>query len=741
VRAIPTSVLFLALALPACKGRDDLDGHRRAIPGLQPAGRELQLPVDQRQVSWDLYDNRAAAVVLAAGVLAIECGTADFAKYAEGAYRSAWLLGVDDGGVRAALVPGLAGELWLPLDDQAGGVHRQADGGVTIHIQARPAVPNQLVSVFLNEHRLGDIAMPRSEWGWFRIRAPAAAVRGGENKLRFYFRSAGTVAGVRTAAAIARIRVGDGPAAEKGEPAVTAGEVDRDGQHASALSLPGAARVSYYLQLPEGSPELVLAVAGAGPVRVQVAAGAAGDSVQEAWSGTATASWQQVRADLSPWAGEVVRVDLLGDGATDWGRPQVTVAGPPAAAAAAPRPPADHVIIWVVAALRADRAGGSAVPTPAFSRFLARALRFTRASAAAPAPGPAHVALMTGTYPLGERLAPEAKTLAERFREAGYTTALISGNGFVNDEAGFAQGADLYVNPMRRRMPFGAPILWSKARRLLTEHADGHTFVYLATVEPHLPYNPSPESLRAEWSGPPLAIDPASTAGLAQAVAAGKRVLTADERAYVQALYDATIRDADAGFGEMIAELDRLGIADRTAVILVGDHGEELFEHGGFGHGDALHAEVLHVPLAIVAPGLAAGVVDRRVEAIDVYTTALDLAGVTANPEAQGRSLLDLAGEAADPAPRPVFAILPNVGRSLGLGDLELVVPLRGRQQLYDLGNDPGEATDLMGTRPLWERWMRNVFGIGVAYQRAWNQQRWGTAANTTAAFAADHGL
>jgi arylsulfatase A-like enzyme len=740
VRAIPL-VLLVAVG---CNGRDDLDGRRRPLPGLEPPGQELHLAVESRQVAWDLHDNRASAVVHTGGALAIECGTADFAKYAEGAYRSPWILGVDDGGVRAALVPGLGGELWLPIDGGAGGVHREADGGLFIHIQARPAVANQLVSVFLNERRLGDIAMPKPEWGWFRIRAPAAAVRDGENKLRFYFRSAGTLAGARTAAALARIRVGGpGPGPNDAAPPLRTGEITRGGQHLAALSVAGPTRISYYLQLPHAPAQLVLAVAGAAhSLQIKLAGGSRGDAVETVWSGSGADTWQQAKVELGNWSGQVVRLDLISDGAADWGRPQITVAVPPPAATAPARAPADHVVIWVVASLRADRVGVESPPTPNFSRFLQHSLRFTHLSAAAPSPGPAHAALMTGAYPSGDRIAPEAKTLAERFREAGYATALVSGNGFVNDEAGFAQGADLYLNPMRRRMPFSADLLWQKARKLLSDRKDGHAFVYLATVEPHLPYHPTADSLRAEWPAPPLAIEPATTAALAMAVAAGKRTLTGDERGYLEALYDACVRDADAAFGDMLADLDHLGVADRTAVILVGDHGEELFERGGFGHGNHLYQEVLRVPLAIHLPGQSSGqVIDAPVEQIDVYATALDLAGVTANPESQGRSLLPLVAGATDPVPRPVFALLPGQGRSLLLGDLQIMVPLRGSHHLYDLASDPGQHTDLMGTRPLWERWLRNTFGIGVAYQSVWNQQRWGTPAATTAAFAADHGL
>jgi arylsulfatase A-like enzyme len=232
---------------------------------------------------------------------------------------------------------------------------------------------------------------------------------------------------------------------------------------------------------------------------------------------------------------------------------------------------------------------------------------------------------------------------------------------------------------------------------------------------------------------------PTDTIALSDAVLAGKEALSREEQSYIQALYNAEIRDADAAFAQMLADLDELGVTGRTAVILAGDHGEELWERGGFGHGSHLYQEVLHVPLVVAPPAMRAPVVvERDVSLVDVYATALDLAGITAGPHSQGTSLV---GQAAGSLPRPVFAYLPGRARSLKLGRYKLIVPLRGQHQLFDLITDPDERKNLMDTSPIAARYMRNVFGIGVAYQSAWSRSRWGTASNMSPAFAADHGL
>ncbi len=738
MRAIPTTAALAALVL-CCGGRDDLDGNRRRPPGLGQEGEELSLPLDGQRVAMDLYDNRAVAELVTGGGLEIECGSVRFAAYTEGGYRSPWVMGRGAKGEPAALVDGLAGELYVPVNGDQGGLVRDKDGSLPIYLDVASAADNQLVSIFLNEHKLADLPMPTQARKSYRVTAPASAVVTGENKLRFYFRHAGELGGTRTAAAFYRIHVG-GKAPADGAALVADVAVHGD-KRLAALHVSRAGRLSYYLTLPAGHPALQAALAGAGAAAIRITTGDRGDHAAELWSGTAADAWKLIQVDLSDYAGDVVRLDFTGAGATDWGRPRLLLPAAPAAPPPAGDPAVDHVIVWVVSALRDDRVGGGDLSTPAFDRLAARGIRY-HAVSAAPEPAAAHVALLTGTHPTGGRLAPEAVTLGERFHEAGFSTALISGNGFVNDEAGFAQGFDVYENPMRRRQPFSARVLWQRARRLLQARGKERSFVYLATVEPHLPYTPSSESLAEEWppSDPTPDISPAGTASLARAVASGARRLTGEERRYIRALYNAEVRDADAALGEAMSDLERMELTDSTAIILVGDHGEEMFERGGFGHGEQLHDEVLRVPLIVVRPGHKGAItVARPVPLVNVYATALDLAGIAVNPEAQGRSVL--APWPPGGAPRPLFSELPGRAVSLISGTHKIIVPTHGHPELYDLAKDPGEETDLMGQRPLVERYLRTVLGLSVAFRQVWSPARWGSPANTRAAFAADHGL
>lgn len=720
---VPVAAAALGIA---CRGRDDLDGRRAPIPGLPAPPPEWRPPAGGAEVAWDWVANRAAIAGHLGGALVVDCGGPDVAKYIE-APRSSWHLGLRVDGVAAAAPDGLAGELQLPVDGDPGGVARSAGGGLRVWFYARSAVPDQLVSVFFNEHRLRDVALPRAEWAWYGVDVPPSAIVAGDNKLRFYFRAAADLAGVRTAAAFATIAVGaERPAAEGPAVAFRAGPVDRPAGRAPALSVTGPSRLSAWLRVPADAPRLVVAPAGDG---AGVAVAVDGEVV---WRGVAEPDWAERSVDLSRAAGALARIDLLADGPVAWGRPAVVRA--PAAAPDAPDPPPrpDVIVVWTISSLRGDRVSDDATPT--LARLAREGLYAPAFVAASSAPAPAHVALLTGRYPDGDRPAPGAPTLGARLAAAGYATALVSGNGFVHDEAGFARGFARYENPMRRRQAHGARALWHRAKRSLPSAAGRRAFVYVATVEPHLPYVPSDISIGAAWGERPTgAIEPARTAQVAEAIARGALRPTAGDREWLVALYDASVRDADAALAAAIEDLRELDLLSRTAIVVVGDHGEELFEDGRLGHGHSLSPVQLLSPLIVWYPArVAPRRIDEAVDAVDVYATVLDLAGVPLNPEAQGRSLLAASGG-------PAFARLPGWGRAVVAGGYAFVVPRAGPRALYDLRADPA-ATVALDAHPRVVRWLRGLLGLHAAYERAWRKARWGTPDALAPAFAADHG-
>jgi arylsulfatase A-like enzyme len=173
------------------------------------------------------------------------------------------------------------------------------------------------------------------------------------------------------------------------------------------------------------------------------------------------------------------------------------------------------------------------------------------------------------------------------------------------------------------------------------------------------------------------------------------------------AAYQACVSFADAQVGVVLDALDRHDRWKDTVVVLVGDNGFHLGEHGGLLRKDTLFEEALRVPLVVAAPGLAAGaVVQAPVELVDVYPTLVELAGLEPPPGLDGRSLAPprLAGE---PVVGNGYARSwrrvrpPEHGYSLRTERLRYTLWPDGSEELYELRGSGVEAENLAG-KPEW---------------------------------------
>jgi arylsulfatase A-like enzyme len=165
--------------------------------------------------------------------------------------------------------------------------------------------------------------------------------------------------------------------------------------------------------------------------------------------------------------------------------------------------------------------------------------------------------------------------------------------------------------------------------------------------------------------------------------------------------YDYEIAYDDLWIGKILKILDETKLADNTAVVVFGDHGEAWGEHKIYFHGQNLTEEQLRIPLIVAVPGHAPVTSDDEVGLIDVGPTLLDLIGVPPPANLHGRSLLPVIEGGALP-PRPIFAeLLPSTATP----DHEVVMVDRGRKlvhkvserrfELFDLGSDPKQMKNL----------------------------------------------
>ncbi len=430
------------------------------------------------------------------------------------------------------------------------------------------------------------------------------------------------------------------------------------------------------------------------------------------------AAWRDREIPLDPWAGQPVTLALETESASEspaawaaWGVPEVVSGG-------RPQPVTQgggwDVILISLDTLRADRLGCYGYPrptSPTLDRLAEAGVRFATAVAQSPWTRPSHMSLFTGLYPIsrGERRSPP---LAMMLWRAGYRTAAITGGGQVDGSFGFHTGFETY------RIHY-----WVRALDEVVQHLeagrDRRDFLFLHTYEIHDPYT---HTRFAEGLPPGRIEGKFSRAEWRQ----WKRRLSAEEQAYVEALYDGGVAYTDARLGELFDELAARGLLERAIVIVTSDHGEQLWEHGGWRHGSTLYDHQLLVPLIVHLPAelrrlLSAErwdpdsrgrVVEEQVELVDLYPTVLDLLAIELPHEVQGRSLRPLL-EGRELEPEKAFSENTNIDsyerKSLRTARFKFIrsTPKRRARpgseeyaELYDLRQDPTEQVDLAGEHP-----------------------------------------
>jgi choline-sulfatase len=365
------------------------------------------------------------------------------------------------------------------------------------------------------------------------------------------------------------------------------------------------------------------------------------------------------------------------------------LAAPQRAAAARARP---NIILITIDTLRADHVGcyGAAnVKTPTMNSLAKDGILFEHAFSQVPLTWPSHAAVLTGTYPFqngvqdftGHPLAPQFRSTAQAFKQAGYATGAVVSSFVLDRSWGLARGFDSYDDAFAptafQQKDLGlvdrrASESVSHAIDWLKRNRQRPFFLWLHLYDPHSPYD-APEPFGTQYRDHP---------------------------------YDGEIAYADHELGRLIAWLKTNRMYDRSAIVLLSDHGESLGDHGEKEHGFFIYNSTIRIPLIVKPPAgfrPSSKRVDAPAESVAVAPTLLRLAGLHDSIEKQFQSKDLLTALTTD---QPAYSETFYPFSSFGWNPLHALETNRyhyveaPEPELYDLIADPDEQKNIAGQQP-----------------------------------------
>jgi arylsulfatase A-like enzyme/tetratricopeptide (TPR) repeat protein len=347
-----------------------------------------------------------------------------------------------------------------------------------------------------------------------------------------------------------------------------------------------------------------------------------------------------------------------------------------------------NVLLITLDTTRADHLpayGYKGVSTPGLDRLAADSVIFDDAIAHAPLTLPSHTSLLTGQLPIahgvrdneGYFVDPKIPTLAEILKAKGYATSAFVSAFVLDSQWGLARGFDTYFDEFNQFQEVNRDLVQRRAEetgaaaeRWLTTAGGKPFFCWIHFYDPHDPYDP-PEPFASR---------------------------------YAANRYDGEIAYMDSAIDRLLAKITELKLDDRTLVVVTGDHGEGLGEHGESTHGMFLYRTTLHVPLLIRIPGGASRHVADVVRHVDVAPTILDLLGLPVAPSMQGASLLPvIAG--TERGGRTAYSESLYAQRHFGWSPLQSLTDKTydliqsPKPELFDHVNDRGQTRNLISPK------------------------------------------
>jgi arylsulfatase A-like enzyme/Tfp pilus assembly protein PilF len=319
--------------------------------------------------------------------------------------------------------------------------------------------------------------------------------------------------------------------------------------------------------------------------------------------------------------------------------------------------------------------------TPQIDALAAKGVVFERAFAHNPITLASHTNILLGITPPSHGVHDNSKfkvkedflTLTEYLKDKGYSTGAFIGAFPLDSRFGLNQGFDVYDESYPSRS--GAMLSFPErdagqvilAARSWLEKQNSKWFLFVHIWDPHAPYRP-PQPFSETF----------------------KDDLYSGEVAYV-----------DSELGKLFDYLESKELTKNTLVVLTGDHGEALGEHGELTHGYFAYSSTLWVPLIIAGPGIEPGRADEDVCHVDIFPTICDVLSTEKPPFLQGVSLLPLIrGKKMEK--RAIYFESLDPFYNMGCAPLRGIIENKKkffdspRPEFYDLEKDFNEENNLV---------------------------------------------
>lgn len=634
----------------------------------------------------------SARAELELGGLFIDFGTADQHKYTRGGWKTGWAASKNEKGVTYAPVDARKSDVNVVIPT-SGEVKE-------IIIRGRTKVAGQVLTVYVDGNRIGD---GKFESDWSTIRVPAKGLTPGLHGIDYVFSQSGA-----TRADIDWMLLADstGAAAPIAMPREMSITLDKSLQR--SLIAPSARSYSFFIE-PPADANLVFDYGSAKGATFKVLAETDKGGVKELWSGTGSDEWKEQVVDLSAYAGKAMRLSLKTEGAeglAGWGEPEIMLSKVPEPAMKEAKKP-KNVILILMDTNRADNFAAfnpkNKVKTPAFDKFASKSLVFENAYNQENWTKPSVATTLTGTYPDTHQTKKDSSALpagvemvSEVLKKSGFQTAGFVANGYVSEKFGFEKGWDTYKNYIRLSKPSQAEHVYGDSLAWLKEHKDEKYFLYIQTIDPHVPYRhkgkATSQYYAADYHG---ALGNSISAE--KQIAAGKTAPDADDLKWLKAMYYGETSHHDTEMGKFFTELETMGVLDDTLIIVTNDHGEELGDHKKFGHGHSLYEELLRAPLIIhYPPAIRPTVLTNEVaENVDISPTIVDMLGIKPMAKADGLSLKPLM--MGEPVQHPYYAMseFMEAKRAIRVGSWKMIWSGGRGVEVYHSSVDRSEKKDL----------------------------------------------